>query len=1317
MLINRVPPWFREDPLVNTVGRQTEETKLRTYYDRLSVYPKQPAKLWPIFDQKIYSFTGQVWNGNNSTNCSLSGSYPLNYNFTIETEDLELVAPIDINTSNATIRIRENLPANSNIYIDPSKIIRIDNNELFSIDNESQENYGALIDLGKSESNNSLKQEFIITEHGLREIDLMFGPTIGNPEDNIVISLYLDEEIIATKEIPIDVIIQFEDLPLTIGFEEDLIAGKTYSILIERDGDIDYDSYYTMRGSLSLYPNGTLYGYNDEEWHIVTAQEEIDEEIEEGEASLYFVTKVRPLLFVRNLGNVEDFTSYNFDITREEPFSELELVFGDTIGNPTTTLVFDLTMNGELLERQYLESSDIISSIGEFFTISLTERYVEGDYSISIYTNNYLYDEDNFYTLVTFEDLYPSVFPPLDKVNLYCIDCPAGFNQEANAITLSGTTIGVELTSIYAQMFAYKMHPLKSIKIYIERENSSDMIEEAYFEKHLEQLCFFTEILSENIENPIEKLPFNIFAVIEYWGLRDKKTIGFPQGENEQYSINDNIDSIGALFGINRREYKEDIPYQDYPYTYPIGYPWETEQDYWYEKRILDEYATRADKVDKVTIYEHYQEDIGWIPLLELRTKSPDIHTVEINVGEKGLDCDDLCFDEVIQTISVTDTDIQGIVRTQETYLYEGDIIKLLDDINYNSTLLEATYLNSTQEALEVGTLFLNTEGTYQNYGLIKAEINQYLGVIPRIKDMVDYCLIWNEKFWDRYVWAGDQWDAGVFELEIPIQEIPKNFKLLTIEELQQIVGKCKAFGTHALPMYTTEQLLKTEFTTNFEHAEYIYETIPVEFEALLADMYESVIAQFMVEYLGVEGESSADIGLGFSLEFEVARLIEESIDLSKGIDEYTVSSGASVEISQSTYTNTKYPSRATSEGSGFAWNYASRITADDGNAAYSYGSAVGTSKKLVGFVYPTLPDGARVHGLIVNVNYANSSRYRSPYFNYQEHTLEVTNNDIWVKEQQTYTGGGGWYVATFGHKSGLAWEQGTLPHYTPSTYNQGVMLKYNCTIDSGDTAYVDTMKMVIYYKRGRGNYVSTNIATPELPEGYDEGYWDSITTTETTPSGNTLTYDVFRDIVDQSQTLSNSDYIFGESTVQMVYQNFKPTVSWLTGIWVKAGSTPVVGSPTGDIKVSIKKQGVDDILQYHTIEKELWTANAEIFVPFHLDLTVGSTYSILIGVTGSVSPTNYYKVAWRNSNVYANGGMGTYQTGIGYRALNGGEADLWFKTTRGDVLLSNKSSPIDISSLPFIDLRLEAKLTTDWAGVETPEITSITAHAKVINE
>ena len=36
---------------------------------------------------------------------------------------------------------------------------------------------------------------------------------------------------------------------------------------------------------------------------------EIDDEIETGEASLYFVTKVRPLLFVRNLGNVEDFTS------------------------------------------------------------------------------------------------------------------------------------------------------------------------------------------------------------------------------------------------------------------------------------------------------------------------------------------------------------------------------------------------------------------------------------------------------------------------------------------------------------------------------------------------------------------------------------------------------------------------------------------------------------------------------------------------------------------------------------------------------------------------------------------------------------------------------------------------------------------------------------------------------------------------------------------------------------------------------------------------------------------------------------------------
>ena len=38
------------------------------------------------FKNKEYNFTGTVWNGSNSANCSLSGSYPLNYNFTIEKE-------------------------------------------------------------------------------------------------------------------------------------------------------------------------------------------------------------------------------------------------------------------------------------------------------------------------------------------------------------------------------------------------------------------------------------------------------------------------------------------------------------------------------------------------------------------------------------------------------------------------------------------------------------------------------------------------------------------------------------------------------------------------------------------------------------------------------------------------------------------------------------------------------------------------------------------------------------------------------------------------------------------------------------------------------------------------------------------------------------------------------------------------------------------------------------------------------------------------------------------------------------------------------
>lgn len=93
----------------------------------------------------------------------------------------------------------------------------------------------------------------------------------------------------------------------------------------------------------------------------------------------------------------------------------------------------------------------------------------------------------------------------------------------------------------------------------------------------------------------------------------------------------------------------------------------------------------------------------------------------------------------------------------------------------------------------------------YETYGLLKAEIHSYLGVIPTIKPMIDYVLIWDERTWDDWLWAGDDYWPAVYEVRIPLDSIPSNFVLLGEEDLQRIVNRCKAFGTKVIPLYEVD--------------------------------------------------------------------------------------------------------------------------------------------------------------------------------------------------------------------------------------------------------------------------------------------------------------------------------------------------------------------------------------------------------------------------------------------------------------------------------------------------------------------------------
>lgn len=123
------------------------------------------------------------------------------------------------------------------------------------------------------------------------------------------------------------------------------------------------------------------------------------------------------------------------------------------------------------------------------------------------------------------------------------------------------------------------------------------------------------------------------YVEVKFTILNRPITIGFPQTINTDYNdefyINTSLDKWGNIFGLPRREYKdginEIIPQCDYPKTYPPYYPYEVEQDYWYEKRLMHEYVWNINNIDVALIKDSNQE-----PIMSLTSIDPYVEDLTI---------------------------------------------------------------------------------------------------------------------------------------------------------------------------------------------------------------------------------------------------------------------------------------------------------------------------------------------------------------------------------------------------------------------------------------------------------------------------------------------------------------------------------------------------------------------------------------------------------------------------------------------------------------------------------------------------------------
>lgn len=105
------------------------------------------------------------------------------------------------------------------------------------------------------------------------------------------------------------------------------------------------------------------------------------------------------------------------------------------------------------------------------------------------------------------------------------------------------------------------------------------------------------------------KFPTKIFYVnVKFRNIDKEYSVGFPQyGDidiDSIHYINTHLDEWGDILGLPRRIYRTDIQEEEYKRTFPIYYPYDIEQDFWYYSRLINEYCWNDMSINDVNILD-----------------------------------------------------------------------------------------------------------------------------------------------------------------------------------------------------------------------------------------------------------------------------------------------------------------------------------------------------------------------------------------------------------------------------------------------------------------------------------------------------------------------------------------------------------------------------------------------------------------------------------------------------------------------------------------------------------------------------------------
>ena len=157
----------------------------------------------------------------------------------------------------------------------------------------------------------------------------------------------------------------------------------------------------------------------------------------------------------------------------------------------------------------------------------------------------------------------------------------------------------IEVTSI-------ELLPIDKIDLYVKYDFPFRPKQSGWKLAYTKEYESNTNVVYDMITTQLDTKEFYVevfFRELEY-----PYKVGFPcykdADEDSMYHVNNRLDAWGKILGLPRREYKTEIDEMDYPFTFPVYYPFDIEQDFWYYSRLINEYCWNEEAINEVDLLD-----------------------------------------------------------------------------------------------------------------------------------------------------------------------------------------------------------------------------------------------------------------------------------------------------------------------------------------------------------------------------------------------------------------------------------------------------------------------------------------------------------------------------------------------------------------------------------------------------------------------------------------------------------------------------------------------------------------------------------------